>query len=157
MFGFNLAQWFEDLTTKWKLLTAFGMVSMIIIIMSALGVWTTERLRQQAEAIYVDYTVPLIDFNTMLLNVGKYNTALQDLAKETHASDFRDGVGKLDVYKKEVEKLIVAYEGTLLRVSSTGRDEAKDLVELKVDSRQLSSVKPRPASRRLQRASNLNP
>ena len=131
MFGFNLAQWFEDLTTKWKLLTAFGMVSMIIIVMTALGVWTTERLRQQAEAIYVDYTIPLIDFNTMLLNVGKYNTALQDLFKEAHASDFRSSVGKLDVYKKEVEKVIVAYEGTVLRVSSTGRDEAKDLVELK--------------------------
>ena len=131
MFGFNLAQWFEDLTTKWKLLTAFGMVSMIIIVMTALGVWTTERLRQQAEAIYVDYTIPLIDFNTMLLNVGKYNTALQDLSKEAHASDFRNSVGKLDVYKKEVEKVIVAYEGTVLRVSSTGRDEAKDLVELK--------------------------
>ena len=131
MFGFNLAQWFEDLTTKWKLLTAFGMVSMIIIVMTALGVWTTERLRQQAEAIYVDYTIPLIDFNTMLLNVGKYNTALQDLFKEAHASDFRNSVGKLDVYKKEVEKVIVAYEGTVLRVSSTGRDEAKDLVELK--------------------------
>jgi twitching motility protein PilJ len=131
MFGFNLAQWFEDLTTKWKLLTAFGMVSMIIIVMTALGVWTTERLRQQAEAIYVDYTIPLIDFNTMLLNVGKYNTALQDLSKEAHASDFRNSVGKLDVYKKEVEKLIVAYEGTVLRVSSTGRDEAKDLVDLK--------------------------
>ncbi|THI88907.1 MAG: HAMP domain-containing protein [Nitrospira sp. CG24A] len=131
MFGFNLARWFDDLTTKWKLLTAFGMVSMIIIIMSALGVWTTERLRQQAEAIYVDYTIPLIDFNTMLLNVGKYNTALQDLAKDTRSSDFKDAVGKLDAYKNEVEKTIVAYEGTLLRVSSTGRDEAKDLVELK--------------------------
>jgi twitching motility protein PilJ len=131
MLGFNFAQWFDNLTTKWKLLTAFGMVSMIIIVMTALGVWTTERLRQQAEAIYVDYTVPLIDFNTMLLNVGKYNTALQDLAKETHASDLRDGVGKLGGYKKEVEKVVVAYEGTVLRVSSTGRDEAKDLVELK--------------------------
>jgi twitching motility protein PilJ len=131
MFGFNLARWFEDLTTKWKLLTAFGMVSMIIIVMSALGVWTTERLRQQADAIYVDYTIPLIDFNTMLLNVGKYNTGLQDLAKETRPSDFKDAVGKIAVYKQEVEKLVIAYEGTILRVSSTGRDEAKDLVELK--------------------------
>lgn len=131
MFGFNLARWFEDLTTKWKLLTAFGMVSLIIIVMSALGVWTTERLRQQADAIYVDYTIPLIDFNTMLLNVGKYNTGLQDLAKETRPSDFKDAVGKIAVYKQEVEKLIIAYEGTVLRVSSAGRDEAKDLVELK--------------------------
>lgn len=131
MFGFNLARWFEDLTTKWKLLTAFGMMSMIIIVMAALGVWTTERLRQQADAIYVDYTIPLIDFNSLLLNVGKYNTGLQDLAKETRPSDFKDAVGKIGVYRQEVDKLIVAYEGTLLRVSSTGRDEAKDLVELK--------------------------
>jgi twitching motility protein PilJ len=131
MFGFNLARWFEDLTTKWKLLTAFGMMSVIIIVMSALGVWTTERLRQQADAIYVDYTIPLIDFNSLLLNVGKYNTGLQDLAKETRPSDFKDAVGKIGVYRQEVDKLIVAYEGTLLRVSSTGRDEAKDLVELK--------------------------
>jgi twitching motility protein PilJ len=131
MFRFNPVQWFEDLKTKSKLLTAFGMVSLIIIFMSSLGVWTTERLRQQAEAIYVDYTVPLIDFNTLLLNVGKYNTALQDLAKETHASDFRAAAGQLEVYKKGVETTIVSYEATLLRVSSTGRDESKDLVELK--------------------------
>lgn len=131
MFRFNPVQWFEDLKTKSKLLTAFGMVSLIIIFMSSLGVWTTERLRQQAEAIYVDYTVPLIDFNTLLLNVGKYNTALQDLAKETHASDFRAAAGQLDVYKKGVATTIVSYEATLLRVSSTGRDESKDLVELK--------------------------
>ena len=115
MFGLNLAQWFDDLNTKWKLLTAFGMVSMIIIVMSALGVWTTERLRQQAEAIYVDYTVPLIDFNTMLLNVGKYNTAIQNLSKEANTSDFRTSVGKLGEYKKEVENIVWDFDGTLLR------------------------------------------
>jgi len=131
MSSFNPVQRFEDLKTKSKLLTAFGMVSFIIIIMSLLGVWTNERLRQQSEAIYVDYTVPLIDFNTMLLNVGKYNKTLQDLARATTASDFRADLGKLDMYKKVVEGTITAYEGTLLRVSSTGRDETLDLVELK--------------------------
>jgi len=131
MFRLHPLQWFESLKTKAKLLTAFGMVSIIIIIMSSLGVWTNDRLRQQAEAIYADYTVPLIDFNTMLLNVGKYNKTLQDLAKATQASDFRAEMGKLELYKKEVEAKITAYEGTLLRVSSTGRDESKDLVELK--------------------------
>ncbi len=131
MFKFNALQRFEDLKTKTKLLTAFGIVSFIIIIMSSLGVWTNERLRQQAEAIYVDYTVPLIDFNTMLLNAGKYNKGLRDVSTATHASDFRAEVAKLDPYRKIVEKTITAYEATLLRVSSTGRDETKDLVELK--------------------------
>ena len=124
-------QWFEDLKTKSKLLAAFGLVSVIIIIMSSLGVWTNERLRQQADAIYVDYTVPLIDFNTMLLNVGKYDKTLQDLAKATSASDFKANVGKLDPSKKVVEETVAAYEAKLLRVSSKGRDETKDLVELK--------------------------
>ncbi len=128
---FNPLQWFENLHTKAKLLTAFGMVSVIIVIMSSLGAWTNERLRQHAEAIYVDYTVPLIDFNTLLLNAGKYNKTLQDLAKATNASDFRADRVKLNLYKGEVEAKITAYEATLLRVSSTGRDEAKDLVELK--------------------------
>jgi twitching motility protein PilJ len=131
MSRFNALQRFEDLKTKTKLLTAFGIVSIIIIIISSLGVWTNERLRQQAEAIYVDYTVPLIDFNTMLLNAGKYNKGLQDVAKATHAADFRAEVGKLASYRKVVETMIAKYEATLLRVSSTGRDETKDLVELK--------------------------
>ncbi len=131
MSRFNALQRFEDLKTKTKLLTAFGIVSFIIIIISSLGVWTNERLRQQAEAIYVDYTVPLIDFNTMLLNAGKYNKGLQDVAKATHAADFRAEVGKLAPYRKVVETMIAKYEATLLRVSSTGRDETKDLVELK--------------------------
>ena len=131
MFKFNALQRFEDLKTKTKLLAAFGIVSFIIIIMSSLGVWTNERLRQQAEAIYVDYTVPLIDFNTMLLNAGKYNKGLRDVSTATHASDFRTEVAKLDSYRKTVEKTITAYEATLLRVSSSGRDETKDLVELK--------------------------
>lgn len=131
MFKLNPVRWFEDLKTKAKLLTAFGLVSVIIVVMTTLGVWTNERLRQHAEAIYVDYTVPLIDFNTMLSNAGKYNKTLQDLAKATHANDFRVDLGKLDQYKKGVETTILAYEATLLRVSSTGRDETKDLVELK--------------------------
>jgi twitching motility protein PilJ len=131
MSRFNALQRFEDLKTKTKLLTAFGIVSFIIIIISSLGVWTNERLRQQAEAIYVDYTVPLIDFNTMLLNAGKYNKGLQDVAKATHAADFRAEVGKLAPYRKVVETTIAKYEATVLRVSSKGRDETKDLVELK--------------------------
>ena len=131
MFRLNPVRWFEDLKAKAKLLTAFGLISVIIVVMTTLGIWTNERLRQHAEAIYVDYTVPLIDFNTMLSNAGKYNKTLQDLAKAAHASDFRADLAKLDQYKKGVETTITAYEATLLRVSSTGRDETKDLVELK--------------------------
>ena len=127
----NALQRFENLKTQTKLLTAFGLVGVIIVIMASLGVWTNKRISQQTDAIYVDYTVPLIDFNTLLFNISKYNSTLQDLAKAPRASDFKGDVGKLDPYKKAVGEMIANYEATILRVSSTGRDEAKDLVELK--------------------------
>ena len=127
----TVLQRFEDLKTQTKLLTAFGIVSVIIVIMSSLGVWTNKRISQQTDAIYVDYTVPLIDFNTMLFNVNKYHETLLDLARAPRAADFKVDVAKIGPYKQEVDRLIAAYEATVLRVSSTGRDEAKDLVLLK--------------------------
>ncbi|NOT95448.1 MAG: methyl-accepting chemotaxis protein [Nitrospira sp.] len=127
----TVLQRFEDLKTQTKLLTAFGIVSVIIVLMSSLGVWTNKRISQQADTIYVDYTVPLIDFNTMLFNVNKYHETLQDLARAPRAADFKVDVAKIGPYRQEVDRLIAAYEATVLRVSSTGRDEAKDLVLLK--------------------------
>ncbi|MEO5956797.1 MAG: methyl-accepting chemotaxis protein [Nitrospiraceae bacterium] len=127
----TVLQRFEDLKTQTKLLTAFGIVSVIIVIMSSLGVWTNKRISQQTDAIYVDYTVPLIDFNAMLFNVNKYHEALQDLARAPRAADFKVDVAKIGPYRQEVDRLISAYAATVVRVSSTGRDEAKDLVMLK--------------------------
>ena len=127
----NVLQRFEDLKTQTKLLTAFGIVSVIIVIMSSLGVWTNKRISQQTDAIYVDYTVPLIQFNTMLYNINKYHETLQDLARAPRAADFKVDVAKIGPYRQEVDQLIAKYTGTTLRVSSSGRDEAKDLGELK--------------------------
>ncbi len=131
MVRLNALRRFEDLKTQTKLLTAFGVVSVIIVIMSSLGVWTNKRISQQTDAIYVDYTVPLIDFNTMLFNINKYHETLQDLSRAPRAADFKVDVAKIGPYRQEVDKLIAKYEATTLRVSSSGRDEAKDLAVLK--------------------------
>ncbi|MDP3598179.1 MAG: MCP four helix bundle domain-containing protein, partial [Nitrospirota bacterium] len=95
----TVLQRFEDLKTQTKLLTAFGVVSVIIVIMSSLGVWTNKRISQQTDAIYVDYTVPLIDFNTMLFNLNKYHETLQDLARAPRATDFKVDVAKIGPYR----------------------------------------------------------
>ena len=44
MLRLNALRRFEDLKTQTKLLTAFGLVSVIILIMSSLGVWTNKRI-----------------------------------------------------------------------------------------------------------------
>ncbi len=127
----TVLQRFEDLKTQTKLLTAFGIVSVIIVIMSSLGVWTNKRISQQTDAIYADYTLPLIDFNTLLFNINKYHETLQDLARAPRATDFKVDVAKIGPYRQQVDLLIAKYETSNLRTSSSGRDEAKDLVQLK--------------------------
>jgi len=127
----NVMQRFEDLNTQSKLLATFGVISVIIMIMASLGVWTNKRLSQQADEIYAEYTVSLIDFNQLLFNVNKYHETLQDLAKAPRAADFKADVGKLAPYKQQVGQLLATYGSKPLRVSSSGLDEAKGLEELK--------------------------
>jgi twitching motility protein PilJ len=127
----NAFRRFEDLKTQTKLLTSFGVISVIIVIISSLGVWTTNRLSQHSDAIYLNYTVPLIDFNTMLFNINKYHGTLQDLARAPSATDFKVDVAKIGPYRQQVDQLIAKYEARTLRDSSSGRDEARELVGLK--------------------------
>jgi len=127
----NAFQRFEDLKTQTKLLTTFGVISVIIVIISSLGVWATTRLSQHSDTIYLNYTVPLIDFNSMLFNINKYHGTLQDLARAPSAGDFKVDVAKIEPYRQQVEQLIAKYEARTLRVSSSGRDEATEFVGLK--------------------------
>ncbi len=131
MARFSMMQRFEDLKTQSKLLATFGVISVIIMIMASLGIWTNKRLSQQADEIYADYTVALIDFNQMLFNVNKYHETLQDLAKAPRAADFKADVGKLAPYKQQITQLLAGYAGKPLRVSSSGLDESQGLNGLK--------------------------
>ncbi|WP_455245588.1 methyl-accepting chemotaxis protein [Petrachloros mirabilis] len=131
MVRLNGFQRFEDFKTQTKLLIVFGLVGLIITVMAGLGVVTNSRLASQAEAVYVDYTVPLTEFNQLLFNINQYHESLVDISRTPRASDFAVELEGLAPYRGRVEELIGAYEKTTLRVSSTGRDEAADLAELK--------------------------
>jgi hypothetical protein len=127
----NFFQWFENLKTQAKLLTVFGLVGIIIAAMAGVGIVTNGRLSAQAEAVYTDYTIPLTEFNQLLFNVNRYHESLVDVARTPRASDFEIELKDIAPYRAEIEKLISSYEKTTLRSSSSGRDEAKDLAELK--------------------------
>ena len=127
----NFFQWFENLKTQAKLLTVFGLVGVTIAAMAGVGIVTNGRLSTQAETVYVDYTVPLTEFNQLLFNVNRYHEALVDVARTPRASDFEIELKDIAPYRAEIERLISGYEKTTLRTSSTGRDETKDLAELK--------------------------
>lgn len=127
----NVLQRFEDFKTQTKLLIVFGVVGLITTIMAGLGIVTNSRLATQAETVYNDYTVPLTEFNRLLFNVNRYHENLVEISRNPRASDLEAGLKEIAPYRSNVEELVRHYEGTVLRASSTGRDEAVDLVELK--------------------------
>ena len=131
MLRLNVFRQFENFKTQTKLLIVFGLVGAIILAMATLGVLTNNRLAAQAETVYVDYTVPLTEFNQLLFNVNQYHESLVDIARTPRASDFEAQIKEITPYRARVDELIANYERTTQRVSSTGRDEAKDLLELK--------------------------
>ena len=131
MLRLNFFQWFENLKTQAKLLTVFGLVGVIIAAMAGVGIVTNGRLSSQAETVYAEYTIPLTEFNQLLFNLNRYHESLVDVARTPRATDFDIELKDIGPYREEIEKLIASYERTTMRTSSSGRDEAKDLVELK--------------------------
>ncbi len=127
----SMMQRFEDLNTQSKLLTVFGMIGAIILIMASLGVWTNKRLSSQAETVYADYTIPLADFNTLLFNINRYHETLQDIARSPRAADYKADLELLPPFKNAITQTLTSYASTNLRGSRTGRDETADLAELK--------------------------
>lgn len=122
---------FDDLKTRTKLMSSYGIVSVIIFVMAASGVLTLRQLSAVSQAVYVDYTVPLADFAEMGIALAHHQQVLTGIVSVTNHDDFVSEVARLSPYRKKTHKVLVDYGNTVLRVSRSGRDEAKDLAILK--------------------------
>ena len=127
----SVLQRFEGLKTKSKFLTTFGMISVIIMTMSAIGVLTLRQLATSSQAVYVDYTVPLAEFAEMGTALATHHQILTGIAGVTRQADFIADVTRLSPYQAKVKKIVADYAAKVLRVSRSGRDETKDLAVLK--------------------------
>ncbi len=122
---------FDDLKTRTKLMASYGIVSIIIFVMAASGVLTLRQLSAMSQAVYVDYAVPLADFGEMGTALAHHQQVLIGIISVTNHDDFVSEVARLSPYRKKTNKVIADYGNTVLRVSRSGRDEAKDLAILK--------------------------
>ncbi len=122
---------FEDLKTRTKLMASYGIVSVIIFVMAASGVLTLKQLSGMSQAVFIDYTVPLSDFGEMGTALAHHHQVLSSIVSVTNHDDFVSEVARLSPYRMKTNKVIADYAGTVLRVSRSGRDEAKDLAMLK--------------------------
>ena len=122
---------FDDLKTRTKLISSYGIVSVIIIVVAISGVLTLRQLSAMSQAVYVDYTVPLAGFAEMSTALTHHHQILTGVANVTNHNDLVSEVAQLSSFRTKVNKVITDYETTVLRVSRSGRDEAKDLALLK--------------------------
>ena len=122
---------FDDLKTRTKLISSYGIVSVIIIVVAISGVLTLRQLSAMSQAVYVDYTVPLAGFAEMSTALTYHHQILTGVANVTNHNDLVSEVERLSSFRTKVNKVITDYENTVLRVSRSGRDEAKDLALLK--------------------------
>jgi twitching motility protein PilJ len=122
---------FYNLNTRTKLISSFGIVSLIILVMSSVGVLTLRQLSRQSQTVYADYTVPLAAFADMGTALTTHHQVLTSMATITRQSDFAAEVARLPQYRAKVNKVLADYEATPFRTSRSGRDEVKDYAILK--------------------------
>ena len=122
---------FYNLNTRTKLISSFGVVSLIILVMSSVGVLTLRQLSSQSQTVYTDYTVMLAEFADMGTALTTHHQVLTSMATITRQADFAAEVARLPQYRTKAKKVLADYEATEFRVSRSGRDEAKDYALLK--------------------------
>ena len=122
---------FDDLKTRTKLISSYGVVSVIIIVVAISGVLTLRQLSEMSQDVYVRYTIPLANFAEMSTALTHHHQVLTGIANVTNHDDFVAEVARLSSFRNRANQVIGDYGNTVLRVSRSGRDEAKDLAILK--------------------------
>ncbi|HKO31557.1 MAG TPA: methyl-accepting chemotaxis protein [Nitrospiraceae bacterium] len=122
---------FDDLKTRTKLISSYGVVSVIIIVVAISGVLTLRQLSEMSQDVYVRYTIPLANFAEMSTALTHHHQILTGIANVTNHDDFVAEVARLSSFRNRANQVIGDYGNTVLRVSRSGRDEAKDLAILK--------------------------
>lgn len=122
---------FDDLKTRTKLMSSYGIVSAIIFVVATSGVLTLRQLSAVSQAVYTGYTLPLANFAEMGTALTHHHQVLAGIVSVTNHDDFVSEVTRLSSFRKKTDQVIAEYGGSTLRVSRSGRDEAKDLAILK--------------------------
>ncbi len=122
--------WFRDQRTEVKLITGFGVISLIIMFIAGLGYFKLRQLASQSQTVYVDYVVPLADFNEIGTALTDHHQILLQIASVTRKSDAEPELAKLAQHESLIRDKLVGYGATTLRVSRSGRDEKEGLAGL---------------------------
>jgi hypothetical protein len=119
--------WFGNLRTMWKLMLGFALMGVIMCVLGGIAAQGLTEIRESLRVVYEDYTVAGTDLATVANNLNRTRTNDFMALDATDKEEFEE-VMKRDVEITEsVKKPLETYAATTLRISKTGRDEAKDL------------------------------
>ena len=79
---------FDDLKTRTKLISSYGIVSVIIFVVATSGVLTLRQLSGMSQAVYANYTVPLAEFAEMGTALTHHHQVLTGIVSVTNHDDF---------------------------------------------------------------------
>ncbi|MEO8045804.1 MAG: methyl-accepting chemotaxis protein [Nitrospirota bacterium] len=119
--------WFGNLRTMWKLMLGFALMGVIMCVLGGIAAQGLTEIRESLRVVYEDYTVAGTDLATVANNLNRTRTNDFMALDAANKEEFEE-VMKRDVEITEsVKKPLETYAATTLRISKTGRDEAKDL------------------------------
>jgi methyl-accepting chemotaxis protein len=122
-----MVTWFENLKTMWKLMLGFALTGVFVALMGGIVTQGITSIREQLRVVYEDYTVAGTDLALVASNLNRTRTNDFLALDAATAEDYKKIVARDAEITESVKKPLAAYAATVLRISKSGRDEAKDL------------------------------
>jgi len=130
MFKWEFVAWFRNLKTLTKLILGFSAVGVIMVAVGMTGLFGLQQLREELRNVYEGSTLSMANVGASSSTFGLYHDAILNAGRNTRKSDFEDALKPMADLKKDILEPLATYGSTHLRVSKSGRDEAKDLQAL---------------------------
>ncbi|THJ12731.1 MAG: HAMP domain-containing protein, partial [Nitrospira sp. CG24C] len=122
-----MVTWFGNLKTMWKLILGFALTGVFVAVMGGIITQGITSIREQLRVVYEDYTVAGTDLALVASNLNRTRTNDFLALDASTVEDYKKIVSRDGEITESVKKPLEAYAATVLRISKSGRDEAKDL------------------------------
>ena len=119
--------WFGNMKTMWKLMLGFALMGAIMCALGGAAAQGLLTIRENLRIVYEDYTVAATDLARASTNLMRYRNRIALLLATPDQAAAEKVRAELPPIKEAILKSLGDYAATVLRVSRSGRDEAKDL------------------------------
>jgi len=126
-----MVTWFGNIKMMWKLMVGFASMGVILCVLGGVAAQGLLAIRENLRVVYEDYTVAAVDLAHASTDLMRYRNNVIQAAAAPDQETFVKLNNQQPDLKEKTLKSLEAYAATVLRVSKTGRDEAKDLQSLR--------------------------